>query len=989
MKPVLLKLTAFGPYPGTEEIDFTRLGTQGIFLICGPTGAGKTSVFDAISFALYGETNGGKDSTTLKSHHAPPEAVCQVELTFLIRGKEYRVVRQPWQIKPGRGGKETTVNQKAELWMPDGAHLATLREVNDRLRRLLGMNAAQFRQIVMLAQGKFQELLVASSSEKQAIFRMLFSTEIYQKITEQLKLQAMELRKTEELLQRERQQLRSALLFPGSFLDAETIGSLNDNELAALLGQQAEQLQTQCAGLQAQRSQTEQHRGRIDLEGAARLNEAFARQAALLQQKACLEANASTIHAGRERLRQFTCTARARELESGLQELTRQLEASRKEASLLREQLTQKQRQAAQLAEEEAHRPQMDRQAALLQEQLTALQQGLSLAQRREQLEKEAAQAAAESQKAASQFKKLQLLAVRQECREQGAFLEESAARLARLQEQEAKQKTLAEQFRQKSGEYMACQQRYLEGRAYELSLSLRPGLPCPVCGSCEHPAPAKSSDCPTKEQVERLKRQSEQLQQQAAEADSRRRELLAEFRTLCENRLPLAPAGEGAAAPAQWKQAVEAALAQQKQQQAAQEQALLQQVPPKVLEDSRFLDRQYLESLRLKKEQEQTDCAVKEAAAQRALQELLQQNPALADQTRQSIAAEITAKTAQLQQLQQKMEELQQRRRKMDRELAGLEQLYQAAGRQIGELAARQQAGTTDWLAELAAQGYGDEQQYRLAAQGFVGIEELRQQVEQHDKAYADSCAMLEALQMQLEGKAPANLEQLKQQAAELEQQAQALEGKLTALQAALNQYQDKKERLTNLAIQQKALSEEYEDIGELSRLASGDNGRKLDFERYVLSFYFQRIVEQANLRFSGMTGGRYRLLCREEKEKYGRASGLDLGIFDYATGKERHVTTLSGGESFQAALSLALGLAEVVQIFSGGIGVDTIFLDEGFGTLDPHALDQAVAALSTVGKDGKLVGVISHVPELQERLPCQLIITPGAKGSTLFVKE
>ena len=919
MRPLTLTLSAFGPYAGQITLALEQLGKNGLYLIRGDTGAGKTSIFDAIAFALYGEASGDqREAAMFRSQYAAPDTPTFVELTFESAGKTYRVRRVPEYTRPAkRGGGVTLQRAEAELTMPDGRVVTRVKEVGQAVREIVGVDREQFAQIAMIAQGDFLKLLVASTEERMRIFRQIFHTGRYQKLQAALKDQLAALSRARDKLRDGLMQAVGSARYPadsalGQRLADAQAGRLLLQETAALLDEIVRQ------------DSAEQEAGRRALE---RLDKQIGQAARTLGQ-------ARELAAARTQLRDAQAKRQAIQQEMEKAGAARAALAARKPE---REALAQ---QAVALAEEVRRH-----------EACSRLDQALEAAQKRYTAGCAAQAACAKQltdladQQAAARAGQERLAdsAIRAEKQraEHAALLEEqrafnglsrdldavaaSARQYARVQKDYL---AAAQSAEAAQGRYQQMNRAFLDEQAGILALGLQDGAPCPVCGACSHPRPAQVTlGAPREADLEQAK-------QQAAAAQ--------------------AEAGRLSAEAGQLRGALEARRAGL--QQRARE--LLGDVPCE-------------------------EMAEQIAAAGAALRDRLAACKSALDRAQQDMR-QLDQFGHTLRTLEQAVQQAQARQAAAQQAIARAEQDTQHLARQKQELA--------DGLR------YPDQAAARRAAQQTKDtIQDLARRTEQAEQAYqacksqADALeGTIAALAGQLEHAPEIDMETIQAELEACNARRRALEDGQTARAARLDRNQD---ALRALETHGTALAEAEQKWGWVKSLADTAGGQlvgreKIMLETYVQMTYFDRILARANTRLMVMSRGQYELKRRAQAENNRRQSGLELDVVDHYNGSVRSVKTLSGGESFQAALSLALGLSDEVQSAAGGVQLDVMFVDEGFGSLDEEALEQAVRALSDLSGGNRLIGIISHVEALARRIDRQIVVTKhGTAGSDAVI--
>lgn len=1009
MKPLFLKCSAFGPYAGALALDFTALKDRNFFLIHGPTGAGKTTVLDAICFALYGDSSGNlRTGRTLRSDLADRETPTEVAFTFAVGGDVYRVWRSPEQERPKKRGGGTTLSPANALLhavQPDGAE--TLRgsgysHVTELVEALLGFKSSQFRQVVLLPQGDFRRLLLANSAERQEILQALFKTDFYRAIEAHLKQAAKELESQRQKLS-ERQSLWLQELSAASpqevadqiearrHAQAEAAAALDALKDAMQAAQEraaaARVLQSKFDALAAARAELETCRAlaaKVDehrvlyrrAEAAAKLSDAeqqlAARRAEDARRKAdCAklveESEALAARAAAAAARLAAEEARAEERAEAEQALAALAQYARQAEAFARSSEAAEAKKAALTAAEKAC-------AAALQTAEKTRAASAAEAQAAEALRAEAAQSEARRLEAerleglaqrTARFEKLQreATAARQALEKAAQSDAEAAARC------EAARKTL-----------MRLQHLFTEGQAALLARDLSDGAPCPVCGATEHPRPAAPPQLlPDAKELEAAQ---EALSQLEAEREKRR-------------------------AAASAAQAAHAALAAQRD--AAQAECADGETP----EALRARARTAREAWQAAQRAEQSLAAAESAAARLAqalaaaeeallgaeaarqsAQSAWQAARAVADEharalpeayrTKEGLLAANRAAAAKLQSLRQALDSAQKSVQSCKEAQAALQARAQAA-RESSLEASRQRAGAEEaFAAKLAAAQFAAFADYDAAKRSETYRTEVAARIKQFDDRFTAASSALQKAEEAVQGLAAPDTAKAAQAAEETAAAYNRAFAEHHQLAEALKALLDRERKLAALAARIEALDERYRVTGTLADVANGKNGYGMTFQRFVLKSLLEDVVDASNLRLRIMSRGRYLLRGTNERARKNAAGGLELEILDNDTGCARSPATLSGGETFLASLSLALGLADVVQSYAGGIRLDAIFVDEGFGTLDPESLDTALQALMDLQKGGRLVGIISHVPELKERIDARLEVRKERRGSS-----
>ncbi len=933
MKPVKLVMSAFGSYAGQETIDFEAV-TQGVFLVTGDTGAGKTTVFDAITYALFDQTSGGsREGDMMRSQFAAPDTPTYVEFTFRYGASAYTVRRNPnykrVSKRKNKEGDYTLAKESASvtLWMPDGKEFpGKIREINEKIVEILGVGAPQFTQIAMIAQGEFIKLLHASSKERKEIFARIFDTNVYAAIQIKLREQSKALYgKLEDNRKLCAHEIQGISYLPGSkyesrWEEAQSRLETDPENIQETLGLLLEELEGQEKELreQEQKNRKQAEETAWNLRQAKETNQLF-----LQAQKA-----EAAIRSRTEQLEQQKIQEKEESLQLGI--LRQQLEM-------------QLPKLAEQIAAWRSLLPKYDalkeRQSALSRAQKEQQELKAAVAQTKEKLscvhtmiQKNGEQMAALAEAAA------QIPALAEATREFAAkqsLLEEMSETCRRLQSYEKKQ--VQEQakvekalrlFQEKSREYEGKNRSFIAEQAGLLAAGLEEGQPCPVCGSLEHPKKAQlSAHAVTEQQVEEAKQAREQADQGLAQS----REHFLKAQERCEKeRSLLRQDGTRMFGETFQPRQIPHALAECVEQ-GRQASARLEEAQQK---EKRF-----------KQQQEKQETLQQEQAALEQQQEEQAQR-----QYQASLAFETASQAKEL--LQQELpfpeaRELKQHLAKAEKEKSSLENSKAKAEASVQKLSRA--------IAE---------------SQGILAEQQRNQKV----------------LEKQLKGKEPAETDSLLEKSRLLEKEAKALEKEKLSLAAIKARDQQAKKQLAKLYQERELLKRQYGTVSNLDKTANGNLPQhiRLDFQTYVQRRYFHSIIAEANRRLVKINGNQFLLRCRDV-EHLGRQgeAGLDLDVYDLVTDKVRDVKTLSGGESFLAALSMALGMADVIQNTAGRVHLDTMFIDEGFGSLDEEARDKAIGILNELAGDTRLVGIISHVAELKEQIDRKLVVKKGDRGS------
>ncbi len=1007
MKPLQLKLQAFGPFAGAELLDFTALPAGALYLISGPTGAGKTSILDGICFALYGQSSGAeRKGAELRSHHAAPDLPTEVTLAFALGTRHFQVTRSPQQDRPAkRGTGVTSEPNKAELfeWVAGAKQLLAtgFDAVTAQIQRLMGFDAQQFRQVVVLPQGQFRQLLSAGTADREAILKTLFGTAIYQRVQDELKARAAALEaKGKEARAGQEVLLKSA--------DAGSVAQLVDRaaawtaQLAELATAQAaaQALETRAAArLAAGRAEAAQFAelaaAQVQLAGLEQRAEAHAREQAQLQ--AGVQADrAIPAHVARTQARSALATAQEAATAAAAHQQQAAAQALAAEQGLAAQTARQTERAAAQTAVLEL-RAQADRvaQLHLASAVAHAARQRAQAQQERLRAADTALQAARQQQAdAVAQVDTLAPLATSLEAAQlrlqQALRVAVVRAEVQRLHAQRAETQTQAQHAIQQQAEAQATwlaardelqglDRQWREGQAAVLARHLHDGEPCPVCGSAAHPQRAMAQQpVPSDGQLTAARQALEtaeagrQRAQQAQAAAEQAIAVQAATLAAAEARLAAeATGGDVAEARAAVAQAEAARAAWTTTREAAQASAT-------------------------KAENLQADLEVLRPLASEASEQAASEDGKLAELRKQvpealrppgAVTAALAAAQARADALERALQHAQDADGRARTALAVAAERVASQRAVLGSAADTAAAAELAWTAALAQTGLADEVAFLAARLAAPALEALRTRIAQHADLLTAARARLQRATEAVAALQPPDLPALEADVAAARAQVDSALRQAQALQERRDWTGEILRQIMELQQHLGAIEAEFRVTGALAQIANGGTASRLTFQRFVLATLLDEVLEAATARLAIMTRNRYALVRRLDPTDRRMAAGLDLDVSDAHTGRARPAHSLSGGEGFLASLALALGLSDVVQRHAGGIQLDTLFIDEGFGSLDNEALELAIDTLMALQNSGRSVGIISHVDELKQQVRAGIRVEAGLAGSTVQV--
>jgi len=1017
MKPLRLEMQAFGPYPGNVSIDFDQLGRQSLFLIHGPTGSGKTTVFDAMCFALYGRTSGSRSGEEMRCQYADVSVPTQVVFDFALGKHTYRISRSPQQGRTKtRGTGTTTAAHKAELWETTGAKkqeeegeliASRPKEVEEEISDLLGFKADQFRQVVLLPQGEFRRLLLATSRERESILEVLFDTRIYTMIQDSLKqrvkdieqeckeqlsrkdtlLEASEVGNTEELggaitsaevsVEKHQKKIDKTRKAYESAQEAFTVAEETEDLFLEL-----EKAQEECKELEEMKEDIEESRIALKLgTKAAGLTDVY---------EASLE-------------KQDTVTKLEDELGS-VSEVLEGVEKKHKTAVAAEAKAKRSEKEIARLAEDLTEHKAMKKRVDSLAElgaKIKAAQEDLDEAKDTsrdaeeavESLEKEIQETEEKIEDLRGKASAAESLDVKlgnlnrsikekRKHEETTDELDKASKSLVRVKKERV---AAARAFKIARDEVQQAEIAWLESSSYNLAETLKAGQPCPVCGSKTHPSPAeKSARHITEAELGELRAECQKLEEKLRDAEREEQKTRGRVEQL-EGRAADLLEGLGKAADKTLKiltKEYESLLIDHKQAQDARS----------GLEDSR----KALDKLKkdLKSEKQKRKAAlVSKQKAEKALEALKSTHAERMKGVPKKLqdSDEIASKISSLEERKAKLEEAREVARealkKAAEALAACQTQVRETKKTLGSAKTQAKAALASLQSRLKKAGFESIDDFQEALLEEDEAEELKSAIDEYDEKVTLNRARLKTAKAKAAKRKRPDLKQLEEK---LETTREAYDivskehGALTEKVKTLRKYLTEIERLERTLAKQE---DELEVVGHLSEIANGKNELKITFQRFVLSTLLDHVTAMANERLLRMSEGRFALHRAQVPADRRSGSGLDLEVFDSFSGEQRPVRTLSGGEMFLASLSMALGLADVVQSYSGGVRLDSIFIDEGFGSLDSQALDKAIDTLVSLQIGGRIVGVISHVPELRERIDARLEVTPSRQGSSIRI--
>lgn len=966
MKPIKLKMSAFGPYADVETVDFSAFDGKGLFLITGTTGAGKTTIFDAICFALFGETSGSsRNGEMLRSNFAKPLTRTYVELDFEHRGKKYRIIRTTSnEVAKKRGTGSKIEGASAELTGDDiTTPLTKTGEVNNKISEIIGLKCDEYRQIAMLAQGEFKKFIESGSEKRSEIFRKIFHTDIYKEFQDKLKTESA------EKLEEKKKALAVEINNKFDTLDAEKLRLeqlLQSKPHYDEMLKKAENDEKILHSVKPKYDSFAESRKRYDsaLKNCknAEINRKSAEENLKLKQivfdeKKSLEGKIATLNEESGKLRAkedtyrkyFNLTANLNVYESVLQNSEKEISDNRKFYSDAENLKTK----AEKFISENSYTEQKIFDA---KSKITALKD--------------------KSGKAERLFVEYQNLAKIN----------------ARLTNVKAECADLAKSATALNNEYNEQHNIYIMNMAGVLADTLEDEKPCPVCGSLHHPNPAKHSEnAPDKDTLDALKARCEVAENAVHKKSNEVTKLETESESAKTNVTEFANALEVDAETLSAEMISQLLSEQKKQLKALENEASdLEKVKEQrevcKTEISRFdeklkkLDLVHTELIRKNADakskynsaKEETE-SLKAEIKYSSVEELLNAAKACADKAEQ-IKSEIDLAQS----------ELSKAKSDFDSKIS----VENETAKQLKSFESELENKKSELDIVLSENNILECPDFNLLTED--SIKELKREAETFTDSLKKSRATVEACEKSVEGKQREDVLKINELIDSYTSEKEKWDNLYTAGDRSLHNNQNiynSVEKLKNDFEEKLRIADVYENLKKTANGEIVSDNSKITFERYIMGSYFEQVLYYANLRFSKMTGGRYEIVRGESRDKR-ISAGLEISVRDNFNNKERDISSLSGGESFQASLALALGLSDIIQQRNGGIRLDSIFIDEGFGSLDNDSLASAIETLNDLtGNGNRLVGIISHISELKNSIGNKIEVVGTKSGSSIKI--
>lgn len=976
MIPLRLTLEAFGPFSSLQSIDFSNLENDRIFLIFGKTGSGKTSIFDAITFCLYGVASGSvRQSDSFKSQFSSEDQVCFAEFEFLVHGKKYIVRREPIQIKKRKNGKLVRENSQAFLTFEDGSIISGASAVTAEIENILKINAEQFKKIFMLPQGEFRKFLSDDSDEKQKILRKIFSTYKLDEFTQHIKDDTFELLNSIEKLYFKEQTYINSIISDGSDNLQESLNTkpINSYKILDYLIKDCENAKIDIKNIRESIATLEKEKNKINIPRLKEINNLFLELDNKKGKLALLESKKDEFNSNEVLLSKIESVKEINITYSQFKDLDKQriaLEQKILESSTLLNTV---------LEDKES----VDKLYSFTNLKISQIPQIY------EKIEKD-------KKKAEEYYKYIDLLS---QLNDASTTLLKSKEKLNALKlnkdyiilkdqidalnlqvENLNKLKTLINSyiesvslFETKATEYKKIFNLFIDGQAYILSANLKDGEPCPVCGSLTHPQLAKNAEY----QVEK-----NELDEKKAEYDNaftKSNDLKNQYINFANTCGITLDSTDTVCDVSSKAESMYDFLVKEETILLTQTSSLLDNIGEDNIVNN-------IDDLQQSISEIDNIITLSEDKYKNLKSEIDNMDKSITNIDIEDLQEEIKNHQEDIISSQADLEKYAKLKNELTKQTAKLEEIVSSSKQQLENVNQKLSALKQSFDSLL--------QDKNLSYDEFKNLLDY---LDKYDdiKFYCDSYktdrikinADITALSKQLEGLSSVDIDIYTKRFDELSDAIDKCNKEVSDITLRLKINSDAYKNISKNLDEIQKVQKQYEIKKYLSDIASGKYSDRVDFERYVLAGYFEYIVDYANIRLDKMTDSRYLLKRRTEKEKGQKSSGLALDVFDAYTGKLRHVNTLSGGEGFKISLCLALGLSDVISQSSGGIELSSMFIDEGFGSLDPDALDSAIECLNQLKESGRYIGIISHVSSLCEKISSKIMVTQHINGSTISV--
>ncbi|MGF0109576.1 SbcC/MukB-like Walker B domain-containing protein [Clostridium sp. SGI.024] len=1037
MKIKKLIVSAFGPYATEQELDFEKyLDNQNMFVITGNTGAGKTTIFDAINFVLYGEASGSeRDGKSLRSDFADSSTKTEVKLWFSLKNKDYYIKRSPQYFRSKQRGEGLTENKAEAELIYDDKTITGTKEVTRQVEEILGITCEQFKQLVMIPQGEFKKLLNSDSDKKEEIFRKIFGTKVFSDIQNNIKTEANSLKKSIEEVLRDRENkiksfqlrkdddlLNSLILNKDLNIELileEFVKSIDaDKEEDRILKEKEDNIKSKLdnlskelvLGKEANKKLETLEKYKIDFERLNALKESFKLKEEELRyaKKAVTALNYEEKYIEKKRILDRIRKNLSISIEN-LNKLKIHLEKAKVdfkkevEKEPIRNELNKRLDEIQGLKEKTLVYKENSEKLNLLKASYTKIKERIENIKKeideKTKLLIEINNEINIIQSLKEEASKLDIESLNYKAKEEK--LNTLKLSIDKLINELSKEKKLREDYEVLNNNYInkrkiyeALDESFRNNLAGILAKNLEEGKECPVCGSISHPNLAKLEDKDISEdEVKKAKLEEEASRKKMEVSLTNLTKIKAEINSLKNDNINKL-----------FKEIFNEELEEDISlsfNKVYKELISVEEILNNITLKKKEVDKEILKELNLSKKKseiENLNEALRKELEEKNNELLLREGEVKTQEANlNNIVNDFKGSIKSIEELNleekdisNKLKALKEAYEKSELDLKNIKTEFDKENGNKDTLEKQEKEADTEYnncVAEfkdkVLSLGFENYKDYISKRKQESEIEVLENEIQKYNVDLSNANKLYSLTLEECKNIKFVDIKSIEVSIEEVNKERVYINNLLKEVYLRINQNTKILEDCLSFNKKIETQEEKYKTIGRLSKIINGDNPRKISFERYVLAAYFEDIISAANIRFSKMTNSRFELLRKEDVGDKRKGQGLDLEVYDNYTGKSRDVKTLSGGESFKASLAMALGLSDVVQRYSGGIQLDTIFIDEGFGTLDPESLDIAIETLIDLQDNGRVVGIISHVQELKDRIEVKLEVTSTNQGS------
>lgn len=1012
-----MTMHAFGPYRDKVFVDFKLLTERGLFAITGPTGAGKTTIFDAICFALFGEASGENrnDQAFLRSHFADDEVYTSVELLFELKGKEFIIFRQKGhqkkQNKGVTGDKIEFYKMENDEQVPYCQEFNKTTVVNKKIEELLGINADQFKQIVLLPQGEFRKLLVSETKEKEEILRKIFKTESYDKVKDAIgtakSIVESQFKKLKQTILIKLEVIEELLNENGIPVNDDS--QINIYKVVEVLKDYFVKIDTDITDI----SEKEKiYKDQLEIQqqklfAAEAHNKNINRLLEISELRSLLIEEESEMNKKRNKLLSAKKAEKVLPFKNELDKLLKSFETSNEKLKFEQELLNEICIQLDRISIEISTLPEKNKELANLElnysnilsikdliegyktmkDHYSSILQKLAKCENEESLLKERLFNETEEmnklKSASKQYDGIyekwnQLSVLKQQIHQKGVFVKKIVLSKNDLKTKKDSYNELDNQFHILSNKLSVFENAILQQKAAVIAKELTENKECPVCGSIHHPSPAKFTGEINENEYSSLKDEVASLQNKLATSSgiiqSLEKSIQIDEQTYIDEYGHFEFTKDSL-----YTLSIEFKQIENDLHSSSEQKALLEKIQDEMKKKENEIEK--LTSLINEKSKEVNDYKVVSNELNLKMiqaESKLPSNIETFDQwkiEKQQFEEKITALKSQINRIEEQNKSLNEQKTIKETTCKHLES-------EIVRMTAEKEITLNNYIAKLNENQFEDENQFLASVRDVELIEALSQEITRYDETIQRLQTEKDILEKQVSSFEKIDDASLREELEQIKLQNEKIINEIVQLQ-------ESKKRMIQLEIDLEAYYAEFvkteqkhAKLDKLYRVTRGDNDKMISFERYVLLDYFEQIIESANIRLDHLSNGQFQLQRKDSVEKGRKQSGLGLEVYDSYTGLARDVKTLSGGEQFNASLCLALGMADIIQAHQGGVSIDTLFIDEGFGSLDEELLSKAIDTLIQLQKSGRLIGVISHVQEVKDAMPAVIEVHKTKHG-------